>query len=173
MERYPHYTIVCVKMQGGFYMLAGFIAVAGMMLVMAELFRRRPEAQERDVDPDEIDYITLGAQIKKLHQTMERIDTLDRMITDIEICDPEVIQKAFACSWQSGGENREFKFWTTGADRQAEHLMQMALDEREQLRASLLDQIDRLNRERRKKNGRKTLFSQTDPAAGEGLTDGR
>ena len=152
-------------------MIGAFFSVTGMLIALAGAFRKI-EPEEQEIRTDEADYIALSAQIKKLHQTAERIDMLDRMITDIEICDPDVLQKAFSCSWQSGGENREFQFWTTGADAQAEHLMQMAVDEREQLRVSLLMQIDRLYKERGKKNGRKTLFPEQKFTAGEGLKNG-
>ncbi len=147
-------------------MIGTIFAAAGVLLVISA-FRKNVQPQQKE-QPENADFTALSAQIKKLYQISERIDMLDRMITDIEICDPDVLQKAFSCSWQSGGENKEFQFWTTGADRQAEHLMQMAADERDQLRASLLDQIDRLYRERWRKNGGKTLFSD----AGEGMQDG-
>ena len=119
-------------------------------------------------DPRTLDIITITARIHRLEQTAQRIDTLDRMITDVTMCEPEMLHRNFSCSWSSGEENSRYEFWTTGEDMNADHLLKMAADERAALVTSLLSQIDGLVKVRWRQNGDKRLSRHARFTVGEG-----
>lgn len=102
--------------------------------------RKEPEG-----DPD---YLEIADTIHELAAIQEKLDSLERLITDIEICNPETLQKSFRCGWQSGGQNVNYDFWTDGQDAVSERMLQLAIEEREQVRASLLEKIDELAKRR-------------------------
>lgn len=88
--------------------------------------------------------VELSARVRRLTQTQQRIDTLDQMITDLEMCDPGEYHRNFRFDWQSGDENRTFEFWADGDNNTTEDLLFLARRERQKLKRSLLDQIDAL-----------------------------
>ena len=118
--------------------------------------------------PEALDLVALTASVKRMARTAERIEQLDRMITDIELCDPEVLMQNFSCSWQSGADNCRYQFLTNGADSNAAHLMRMAAAEKSDQITSLLRQLDEVYRLRWQKNRRRTLFRLVQMTAGEG-----
>lgn len=128
----------------------------------------KPDPPRRPPDPRTLDIITITARIHRLEATARRIDTLDRMITDVTMCEPEMLHRNFSCSWSSGEENSRYEFWTTGEDMNADHLLKMAADERAALVTSLLGQIDGLVRVRWRQNGDKRLFRHARFTVGEG-----
>lgn len=149
-------------------MLAEWLTVLGCGTL---LFGLAPKAPTRP-DPRDLDIVSICARVHRLEQTAARIDSLDRMIADVSMCEPEVLHRNFSCAWTSGDTNSRYDFWTTGADMNADHLLQMAADERAALLTSLLDQIEDLSALRWQKNGRKTFFRHALFTAGEGRRDG-
>lgn len=112
----------------------------------------------------ETNFTELSARVRDITKTQQRLDELEQMITDIEICDPDRMQKNFQFGWQSGSSNRKYDFWADGENETTEDMLYFAQRERQRLRASLLNQIDDLERVRRYGNVTKTI----DISAGEG-----
>ena len=138
------------------------------MPLLAGFLLFKPDPPRRPPDPRTLDIITITARIHRLEQTAQRIDTLDRMITDVTMCEPEMLHRNFSCSWSSGEENSRYEFWTTGEDMNADHLLKMAADERAALVTSLLSQIDGLVKVRWRQNGDKRLSRHARFTVGEG-----
>lgn len=139
-----------------------------LVTLLAGFLLFKPDPPRRPPDPRTLDIITITARIHRLEQTAQRIDTLDRMITDVTMCEPEMLHRNFSCSWSSGEENSRYEFWTTGEDMNADHLLKMEADKRAALVTSLLSQIDGLVKVRWRQNGDKRLFRHTRLTVGEG-----
>lgn len=139
-----------------------------LVTLLAGFLLFKPDPPRRPPDPRTLDIITITARIHRLEQTAQRIDTLDRMITDVTMCEPEMLHRNFSCSWSSGEENSRYEFWTTGEDMNADHLLKMAADERAALVTSLLSQIDGLVKVRWRQNGDKRLSRHARFTVGEG-----
>lgn len=119
------------------------LAVSAMLIHNAMQERRYlPEEVE---DPPPAPYDDLGDQIEEIYATKCRMDELEQMITDLQSCDPERLQKSFRCGWQTvAGQDIEHDFWVSGRDRNTEILMELASGELQELRCSLLRQIENL-----------------------------
>lgn len=119
------------------------LAISAMLIHNAMQERRYlPEEIE---DPPPAPYDDLGDKIEEIYATKCRMDELEQMITDLQTCDPERLQKSFRCSWQTvAGDDLEHDLWATGKNRNTEYLYRMAMEELQELRTSLLHQIENL-----------------------------
>lgn len=115
--------------------------------------------------PSRAGFIAIEKQAAKVAEITHRIQVLERMIVDVEMCDPDELHTKFRTTWESGGENRTYDFWSDGEYGTSTDLLIFAKRERERLRASLLIEIDRLYSLRCTQN-----VSWTDPdTEGEGV----
>lgn len=121
-------------------MIAAIVGIAGMLGAIAFASARAPAAAPRRDFGD----VELAARVRRLAQTQARIDQLDRMITDLEMCEPGEYHRNFKFDWQSGSENHTFEFWADGDNNTTEDLIYLARRERQKLKRSLLEQIDAL-----------------------------
>lgn len=120
------------------------ILAISAMLIHNALAAERYEPEEEETEPD-CSYDDLGDQIEEIYATKCRMDELEQMMTDLQTCDPDKLQKSFRCNWQTtAGNNLQHDFWATGKNRNTEYLYRMAMDELQELRCSLLNQIENL-----------------------------
>lgn len=120
------------------------ILAISAMLIHNALAAERYEPEEEETEPD-CSYDDLGDKIEEIYATKCRMDELEQMMTDLQSCDPERLQKSFRCGWQTvAGQDIEHDFWVSGSDRNTEILMELASGELHELRCSLLEQIENL-----------------------------
>jgi len=131
----------------GFPPWAAFIAFCALLLYHAAHARaERNEPQEEDDEPGYM-YDDVAEQIEAIYATKCKMDELEQLLTDLQTCDPEHLQKVFRCSWQTvAGRDLEHEFWVTGENRNTEFLQRLAEAELQELRTSLLYQIRNLYR---------------------------
>ena len=80
----------------------------------------------------------------RLHRDTERLQQIEQLITDLEICDPDVLEKPTQMQWSSAnGQNRSYCFWMDGG-HSTQQMLQTAYEERLTLRTSLLEQINEM-----------------------------
>lgn len=116
------------------------LAVAGLVLHRAAMPSQTPPA------PAAINFPAVEKQAAKVAEITERIQVLERMIVDIEMTDPDELHTAFRTTWESGGKNRAYDFWSDGISGTSADMLTLATRERDRLRTSLLEEIDRLYR---------------------------
>ena len=115
-------------------------AILGMMM-----YKAYTERQEPDEEYAPYSYEDVSDQIEEIYATKSKIDELEQMMTDLQTCDPDKLQKSFRCNWQTtAGNNLQHDFWATGKNRNTEYLYRMAMEELQELRCSLLNQIENL-----------------------------
>lgn len=123
-------------------MIGAWVAVGVMAgIICREMVPRRPPEV-----PRETDFIQIENQAQKVAEIVERIQVLNRLIVDIELCDPGEMHRNFRTVWESGGKNRNYDFWVDGIDGTTADMLILAKRERARLRASLLTEVDVLTR---------------------------
>lgn len=116
------------------------LAVAGLVLHRAAMPSQTPPT------PTAINFPAIEKQAAKVAEITERIQVLERMIVDIEMTDPDELHTAFRTTWESGGKNRAYDFWSDGISGTSADMLTLATRERDRLRTSLLEEIDKLYR---------------------------
>lgn len=135
------------------------LAVAGLVLHRAAMPSQTPPAPP----PTVVNFPAVEKQAAKVAEITERIQILERMIVDIEMTDPDELHTNFRTTWESGGKNRAYDFWSDGISGTSADMLTLATRERDRLRASLLEEIDRLYRLRCTQN-----YDRQDLTAGQG-----
>lgn len=116
------------------------VLVAGLVLRRATM-PERPTAL-----PSTVSFVAIEKQAAKVAEITERIQILERMIVDIEMTDPDELHTNFRTTWESGGKNRAYDFWSDGISGTSSDMLTLATRERDRLRTSLLEEIDKLCR---------------------------
>lgn len=114
------------------------IAVAGLVMHQAAKPTRHPPT------PSAASFPAIEKQAAKVAEITERIQVLERMIVDIEMTDPDELHTNFRTTWESGGKNRSYDFWSDGISGTSADMLTLATRERDRLRTSLLEEIDKL-----------------------------
>lgn len=118
------------------------LAVAGIVLHRAAMPSETPPA----MPPTVVNFPAIEKQAAKVAEITERIQILERMIVDIEMTDPDELHTNFRTTWESGGKNRTYDFWSDGISGTSADMLALATRERDRLRTSLLEEIDKLCR---------------------------
>lgn len=135
------------------------VIVAGLVLRQAAMPTKPPPA----LPPTVVNFPAIEKQAAKVAEITERIQILERMIVDIEMTDPDELHTNFRTTWESGGKNRTYDFWSDGISGTSADMLTLATRERDRLRTSLLEEIDRLYRLRCTQN-----YDRCDPTVGQG-----
>ncbi len=89
----------------------------------------RPEQEEQFFDS-----MRLQREIHQLNEMVNRIEELDSMIIDLNLCKPSEVLRNFRMEWQgAAGVNHGFDFLADGQSDSSAHLMELAIAEREEL----------------------------------------
>ena len=89
-------------------------------------------------------------QVRELHQamgkTINELESIENLITELELTAPEVREKPLEMSWSDAvtGKQNSFRFWMDGR-KSTQLMLETIYEEREQLRTSLLHQIDEMH----------------------------
>lgn len=111
--------------------------------------RRAVPSPADEEDEDEIfteyDFYSVQQQLIRIQKTADRIQSIEHLITDIEITSPERHELPLEMRWADTADGREhiYSFWMDGR-ASTQLLLETACQEREQLRTSLLEQISDL-----------------------------
>ena len=93
----------------------------------------------------EYDFYSVQQQLIQIQRTADRIQSIEHLITDIEITSPERHELPLEMRWADTADGQEhiYSFWMDGRES-TRLLLETACQEREQLRTSLLEQISDL-----------------------------
>ncbi len=97
-------------------------------------------------DDTEIEFDTVNERIDYLNQLKQQLQSIEEMITDIESCQPDELEKVFRCEWSGAvGERFAYDLWVDGESHISKELLKIAYSERQRLRASLKAEIRNLS----------------------------
>lgn len=98
----------------------------------------KPKKEEIDF----FDSLRLQREVQELASKMTELEALDNMIIDLRLCKPAEVMRNFRMEWQgAAGTEHRFDFLADGQSASSEHLMELALEEREQLNAEIAERI--------------------------------
>ena len=89
-------------------------------------------------------------QVRELHEqmnkTIQELESIEQLLTELELTKPEVREKPLSMSWSDAatGKQNSFRFWMDGR-KSTQLLIETIHEERDQLRSSLLHQIDQMH----------------------------
>ena len=80
--------------------------------------------------------------IDKLNTIKERLTTIDSLITDIEICKPNKLEKPITISWfNASGDKKTYDLWVDGSNANTDYLLAIANTEHKALCNALIHNI--------------------------------
>lgn len=95
---------------------------------------------------EDINFFSVSEKIEYLNELKQQLDSVEQLITDIELCSPEIREKVIKLEWiTSAGEKKEYSLWIDGTSQTTEELFKIAYIERQQLRTSLHLEIKNLS----------------------------
>lgn len=120
-----------------------FLAVGASIWTIYHTFKPRP-AQTM---PTVFESRQLQKLCREIGKAQARLDELNRMLIDIDLCSPDELVKSFRCAWESGGMNRQYDFFVDGCSPTSEDMRRMVSAEAARVErqiVGLADQIARL-----------------------------
>ena len=97
----------------------------------------RPEPPE-EVQP--LDFIKAMELIEHMYETKNHLMDIEDLLTSAQLCDEEH-SRSINCGWNNFGDNRDYTFILNNSQNR---IAEMAAEEREALRTSLVADVDEL-----------------------------
>lgn len=85
---------------------------------------------------------------REIGKAQARLDELNRMLIDIDLCSPDELVKSFRCAWESGGMNRQYDFFVDGCSPTSEDMRRMVSAEAARVERQIIDLADQIARVR-------------------------
>lgn len=120
-----------------------FILLCVVMYVFIKMARYTASAER---DSNEFEFLTVSEAVDELHRTKEELQTVEELITSIEICNPDEHEKYISCEWMTGAGNKlKYDLLVDGQNVVSGEMLKIAFSERERLRSLLCFQIQKIN----------------------------
>ena len=94
----------------------------------------------------EMYFLSLCESVKKMNALTEQLHSIENMISDIEICNADHVKSVRIEIPDSLSRNASHEMLINGNDISSQYLLQLALAERERLRSSLLNEVEKISR---------------------------
>lgn len=129
-------------------LVAGIAYISAICFLFYKAFHKQvrvtpkedDEASERE---QTISYNTIEEYINSLNQLKERLDTIEQMITDIEVCSPDDEIKSVKVSVPNNqGNYNSYNFIVDGEDDTTSDILNMLYSERQMLRTALCKELN-------------------------------
>lgn len=115
-------------------LVAGYIALA--------VWLRNKQQSKGDEESAMFDSALLAKEVEALSRKMQKLQQLDEMIIDLRLCKPAEVQRAFRMEWMgAAGKNHSFDFMADGSNLSTQHLLELAIAQREELNADIKARI--------------------------------
>lgn len=97
-------------------------------------------------DDTDIEFDTVNERLDYLNHLKQQLLSIEEMITDIESCEPDELEKPLRCEWTNAtGEKFSYDLWIDGESLVSKELLKIAYSERQRLRTSLKTEIKNLS----------------------------
>ena len=118
-----------------------YSAIAYLIIRLRDRSRQEPEPQK----PDDLRFFDICESVKRLNTLTEQLQGIENMICDIEICNADHLKAVRIEIPESLSHNSSHEIIINGEDMKSQYLLQLALSERDRLRTSLLNEIQKLS----------------------------
>ena len=113
------------------------IAAACIIAALVWHFRKKPEEA-----PEEFDAAELADAIRALQALSEQLENADRMLADLNACNPRELLRGFRAQWCGlDGKQRKIDFMADGVNQTTAGLKAAAQEERERLNGEIIATI--------------------------------
>lgn len=106
------------------------------ILLCVSMFGAGWKLMMKEEEEEQIDFFNsreLADDVEALHERMKRLQELDNMLQDIQLCRPSEALRAFRMEWQGVAKNHSVEFMADGQSDTSALMMELAESEREQL----------------------------------------
>lgn len=121
-----------------------FLAVGASLLTIYHTFKPQPAR----TTPTAFESRQLQKLCREIGKAQARLDELNRMLIDIDLCSPDELVKSFRCAWESGGMNRQYDFFVDGCSPTSEDMRRMVSAEAARVERQIIDLADQIVRVR-------------------------
>lgn len=97
--------------------------------------------QERREQQEIQDFTELKSRIRMLNHTLDELEEVENLLTDVETCKPGEQHRYFHLCWNG---NKKYSFLADGGNMTTDKLRELAEAEYQKLRSTLLEQIQDL-----------------------------
>lgn len=101
-------------------------------------YRDTPEQEQQEEEAEKAEIYLLKEKIKAMYRTVEQIEKVENLMTDIETCEPNTLIRNFQLNWNG---KQKYDFFADGDSDTTDRLHDLAETEYERLCSSLLEQI--------------------------------
>lgn len=117
--------------------------VVVVVVIIAAMLIREHRRKQSEADDEQrlFDSARLQGEIESLYHAAQQLQQLDQMIIDLRLCKPDELHKAFRIEWQGSTKSHSFDFFSTGANTNTAHLIELAEDQREEVNAEIQERI--------------------------------
>lgn len=100
-------------------------------------------SEETDAD---FDFEQVREVYSQMGKTINELENIENLITELELTAPEVREKPLEMSWSDAvtGQTKAFHFWMDGR-KSTQLMLETVYEERDRLRSSLSSQIDEMH----------------------------
>ena len=105
-----------------------------------------PHSLPSDETNVDFDFEQVREVYSQMGKTIQELESIEQLLTELELTEPEVREKPLEMSWSDAvtGKQNSFRFWMDGR-KSTQLMLETVYEEREQLRTSLLHQIDEMH----------------------------
>ena len=115
-------------------------SIGCFILVVKAIERDTHSVQNKATDKhDDIDFVTISEQIDHLNELKDNLQSIEDMITEIEICEPEERATAINISMPTNNTGIQIV-----ANNSSDDILKLLHKERQRLRSSLVNEIKNL-----------------------------
>lgn len=122
----------------------GLICLIIYAVIFAAFMAAKKKASaedEEEIEPG-FDSADLAKEVEGIAKKMRELEQLDEMIIDLRLCKPAEVQRAFRMEWMgTAGKNHSFDFMADGSNLSTQHLLELAIAQREELNADIKARI--------------------------------
>ena len=119
-----------------------FLAACASLVTIYHTFKPRPAR----TTPTVFESRQLQKLCREIGKAQARLDELNRMLIDIDLCSPDELVKSFRCAWESGGMNRQYDFFVDGCSPTSEDMRRMVSAEAARVERQIVDLADQIAR---------------------------
>lgn len=127
--------------------IIGIIYISILCSLFYKAFHRKSYSEsdtETEKEQTSLSYVSLEEHINILNCMKERLNIIEQMITDIEVCSPESEYKGVCISVPDNqGKYNKYELLIDGEDDNSLNLLDILYNERQQLRTSLCEEIEK------------------------------
>ncbi|MBQ8296487.1 MAG: hypothetical protein IJX77_01745 [Ruminococcus sp.] len=119
---------------------AFIILVMGFTMGCYIMYKLKPSPPEPQPKP--MDFVQLLEMIERMNASKNRLFDIEEMLTSVQLCDDEHPQHV-RCSWNNAGTESDCGY-TFNVNNSSNRFVELAEEERIELRNSLLNDVDEL-----------------------------